>query len=330
MPYDVSSPIPAIVQRAYGGAEVLTMGEVPRPEIDDDEVLVEVGAAGVDRGTWHLMAGLPYLVRPVFGLRRPRNPVPGLDVAGTVVERGSAVTRFAVGDEVLGVARGSFAALAAAKADKLALRPARLSVEQAAVVAISGLTAIQALTTVGHAQPGQRVLVLGASGGVGSYAVQIAKALGCEVTGVASGPKLDFVRSLGADHVVDYTSADATDGTRRHDLILDIGGNRPLRHLRRALNARGTLVIVGGEGGGRWLGGIDRQARAMILSPFVRQRLTTFVSKEHFADLERVTALIDEGAVTPALDRSFPLAEAAEALRHLEQGRAQGKVALTV
>ena len=255
----------------------------------DDEVLVRVHAAGLDRGTWHLMAGQPYLIRLMgYGLRAPKNRVPGLDVAGTVVAIGADVTRFAVGDEVFGVSRGSFAEYACAREDKLARKPANLTFDQAAVVAISGLTALQGLCDVGRLEAGQRVLIIGASGGVGTFAVQIAKAFGAEVTGVCSTAKLDLVRSLGADHVIDYTQDDFSDAPERYDLILDIGGNSSLSRLRRALTPSGTLVIVGGENGGRWTGGFGRQLRAVALSPFVRQRLVMKTPKEHYADLERL------------------------------------------
>ena len=320
----------AIVQDAYGSADVLRLATIARPQVVDNDVLLQVHAAGLDRGTWHLMWGTPYLLRLGFGLRRPRNPVPGRDVAGTVVAVGSAVTRFSVGDEVFGVAPGSFAEYAVAREDKLARKPVNLSFEQAAVVPISAGTALQALRDVGHVEQGQKVLVIGASGGVGSYAVQLAKAFGAEVTGVCSTTKLDLVRSLGADHVIDYIHEDFADGAHRYDLILDIAGNPTLSRLRRALTPRGTAVITGGEEGGSFSGGMNRQFRALALSPFVRQRLTMFVAKERASDLERLTPLIEEGKVTPSIDRSYPLAQAPEAMRHLDAGKARGKLAITI
>jgi NADPH:quinone reductase-like Zn-dependent oxidoreductase len=321
----------AIVQQGYGTVDQLTFTEVARPDITDAEVLVRVHAAGLDRGTWHMMAGKPYLLRVIgFGLRRPKNAVPGIDVAGTVAAVGSAVTRFAVGDEVFGMSRGSFAEYAAVREDKLAHKPANLSFEQAAVVPISAGTALQALTDAGRVEPGQRVLVLGASGGVGSYAVQLAKALGAEVTGSCSTRKLDFVRSLGADHVIDYTREDFADGTHRYDLVLDLAGNPPLSRLRRALAPTGTLVIVGGEEGGNLTGGFGRTLRAPILSLFVRQRLAMLASKERASDLERLVPFLEAGTVTPSLDATYPLEQAAEALRQLEAGAVRGKVAITV
>jgi NADPH:quinone reductase-like Zn-dependent oxidoreductase len=320
----------AIVQDRYGTADVLRLEQVGIPTAAAGEVLVRVHAAGIDRGTWHLLTGRPYLMRIMgFGFRAPKNRVPGLDVAGTVVAVGSAVTRFAVGDEVFGISRGSFAEYAVAREDKLARKPANLNFEQAAVVPISGITALQALRDSGHIQPGQRVLVIGASGGVGSYAVQLAAAAGAQVTGVASTSKLDLVRSLGAAHVVDYTRDDFADGTNRYDLVLDIGGNATLSRLRRALAPRGTLVIVGGEDGGNLTGGFGRQLRAVALSPFLRQRLTMLASKERGTDLGPLTDLIDAGALTPTLERVYPLEQAADALRHLEAGSVRGKLAIT-
>lgn len=321
----------AIVQDSYGSVDVLKHTEVPRPEIADDEVLVRVHAAGLDRGTWHMMAGKPYLMRIIgFGFRRPKNRVPGIDVAGTVAAVGSAVTRFTVGDEVFGMSRGAFAEYAPVREDKLARKPVNLSYEEAAVVPISAGTAIQALTDIGRIQPGQRVLVIGASGGVGSYAVQLAKAFGAEVTGVSSTQKLDLVRSLGADHVLDYTRDDFADGTHRYDLILDIGGNPALSRLRRALTPTGTAVIVGGESGGSWTGGFGRSLRAPLLSPFVGQRLAMLASKERASDLERLIPLVEAGQVTPSIDRTYPLERVTEAMRHLEAGDVRGKVTITV
>lgn len=320
----------AIVQDAYGSADVLRLARISPPEIADSEVLLRVHAAGLDRGTWHLLTGRPYLLRLGFGIRGPRNPVPGLDLAGTVVAVGSAVTRFSAGDEVFGFGRGSFAEYAVAREDKLARKPANATFEQAAVVPVSAVTALQALTDVGRVERGQKVLVIGASGGVGSYAVQLAKAFGAEVTGVCSTTKLDLVRSLGADHVIDYTQADFADGVHRYDLILDIAGNPALARLRRALAPAGTAVIVGGEAGGSWTGGIDRQLRALALSRLGRQRLTSFMCKQRSSDLERLTDLIQAGQVMPSIDRTYPLDQVPEAMRHLEAGKARGKLAITI
>ena len=321
----------AVVQREYGPAGVLRVETVPQPTIGPSQVLIAVESAGIDRGTWHLMLGHPYLVRFAgFGVRAPKQTIPGLDVAGRVLAVGSDVDRFSVGDEVLGVAIGSFAELAVAEADKLVHKPATLSWEQAGVAAISGLTALQALTDVGRLQAGQSVLVMGASGGVGSYAVQIAAALGGVVTGVASGAKADFVRSLGATTVIDYTRQDPTDGSASYDLVIDTGGLTPVRRLRRALTPHGTLVIVGGEGGSRLTGGVERQARAVLLSPFVSQRLTTFISKEHYEPLGRLADLMSSGAVVPQVDRVVGLDGVSDAMRALEEGRIRGKVSVRV
>jgi NADPH:quinone reductase-like Zn-dependent oxidoreductase len=320
----------AVVHRSYGGAEVLEPTTMPSPRIAADEVLVRVHAAGLDRGTWHLMAGRPYAVRLGFGLRRPKNPVPGRDLAGVVEAVGSAVTRFAVGDEVYGIGRGTFAELTAARENKLAHKPSNLTFAQAAVVPISALTALQAVRDAGRVRPGQKVLVTGASGGVGSYAVQIAKVYGAEVTAVASTAKLDLVRSLGADHVVDYTREDFADGGQHYDVIVDIAGNPSLRRLRRALAADGTAVMVGGEDRGRLTGGMDRQLRGVVLSWFVGQRLRGFLNRERGSVLEQVSRLVESGAVTPRVDRTFPLERAPEAMGYLEAGSVRGKVAITV
>jgi NADPH:quinone reductase-like Zn-dependent oxidoreductase len=252
-----------------------------------------------------------------------------MDVAGTVVAVGAAVTRFEAADEVFGFGKGSFAHYTVAKQDKLAAKPANLTFEQAAVVPVSAATALQALTDVGHLQPGQSVLVIGASGAVGGYAVQLAKALGATVTGVASTSKLDLVRSFGADHLIDYTRGDWADGTARYDLILDIGGNPTLSRLRRALTPGGTAVIVGGEEGGNLTGGMNRQLSALVLSRFVRQRLTMFVAKQRASDLDRLTDLIEAGAVTPRIDRTYPLDQTADAMRYLAAGQARGQITIT-
>jgi NADPH:quinone reductase-like Zn-dependent oxidoreductase len=253
-----------------------------------------------------------------------------MDLAGVVEAVGNNVTRFRRGDEVFGVGTGSFGEYALAREDKLAPKPKNLSFEQAAAIGISGMTALQALRDHGRVQPGQDVLIIGASGGVGTFAVQIAKADGARVTGVCSTSKVDMVRSIGADDVIDYTREDFASREQRYDLILDIGGNSSLSRLRRALKPKGTLVIVGGEGGGPWFGGIDRQLRAMMLSSFVVQKLVTFICNENHKDLIVLKELIESGKVTPVIDRTYPLADASEAIRYLKEGRAQGKVVITV
>jgi NADPH:quinone reductase-like Zn-dependent oxidoreductase len=319
----------AVVQDRYGSSEVLRLAEVARPIIGAGEVLVQVRAAGLDRGTEHLMTGKPYAMRLGFGLRKPKNPISGRDLAGTVAAVGASVTRFAVGDDVYGMASGSFAQYAVARESKLARKPANLSFAQAAVVPVSGGTALQALLDVGKVQAGQSVLIVGASGGVGTYAVQLAKAFGAQVTGVSSSAKLDLVAALGADRVIDYTTQDFADGTHRYDLILDVGGASPVARLRRALKPRGTLVFVGAEDSGN-LTGMGRQLRGALMSPFLRQRLALLMAKERASDLEQLTDLIEAGQVTPSVDRSYPLEEAPNAMRLLENGHVRGKVAIII
>jgi NADPH:quinone reductase-like Zn-dependent oxidoreductase len=321
--------VKAVIQRRYGGIDQLELAEVPRPVPARGEVLVRVRAAAVDRGTVHLMTGLPKLVRLAMGLRGPRQQTPGLDLAGIVEEVGPGVEGFAVGDEVVGAGRCARAELAVTAAGRLAHKPASLAFEQAAAIPVSGVTALQGLRDVGRMTAGQSVLVIGASGGVGTFAVQLAKAFGGVVTGVASAAKLDLVRDLGADRVVDYASGDLIDLTRDaapFDLVLDINGNRPVRELRQLLTPRGTLVIVGGEGGGSILGGLERQLGAAALSPFVRHRLAFFVAKDNGADVQTLVDLVEQGKLHPAVERTFPLVEAGKALAHLQDGHVRGKV----
>jgi len=323
----------AVVQGVYGSADTLRFGDIEIPVIGNDEVLVRVRAAGVDPGVWHLMTGLPYLVRLMgMGVRRPKVPVRGRDLAGVVEAVGSRVTRFRPGNEVYGVTPvGSFAEYARSRESDLARKPANLTLEQAAAVPVSGMTALQGLRDVGRVQPGQHVLVIGAAGGVGSFAVQLAHAFGARVTGVCSTAKTDLVRSIGADDVIDYTREEVDARGPKFDLILDTAGRRPLSLLRRALTPGGTLAIVGGEGGDRWLGGFDRQIlRAPVRSAFSHQRLRAVVAKERTEDLEYLTTLIEEGKVTPVIDRTFPLSEAPEAIRYLERGHPGGKIVVTV
>lgn len=320
----------AMVRERYGSpSDVLRNAEVAVPTVGADEVLVRVHAAGVDRGTWHIVTGLPYPLRLAgFGVRAPKNPVVGGDLAGVVAAVGRDVTRFRVGDEVYGTGHGSFAEYARASASKLSAKPASLTFEQAAAVPVSAMTALQAVRDRGQVQPGQQVLVIGASGGVGSFAVQIAASYGAVVTGVAHTANLDLVRRLGAKHVLDYT-VDALPH-RRYDVILDIGGNTPVARLRKALTRTGTLVIVGGETKGRLLGGVQRQLGATLLSPFVRQHLGTFVCKENADDLAVLAGLIDSDQVTPAVDRVLPLEAVPTALQLLVDGRLLGKLVIAV
>ncbi|MHA7295283.1 NAD(P)-dependent alcohol dehydrogenase [Arthrobacter sp. HLT1-21] len=319
----------AVVQRRYGTDSVLTLGQVTRPTPAPHEVLVRVHAAGVDRGAWHIMTGKPYLLRLVFGLRTPRQQVPGLELAGTVTEVGSEVSGFQPGDEVFGFGAGAFAEYAVARADKLAHKPPSLSFERAAVVPVSAVTALQGLREIGRLVRGQSVLVIGASGGVGSYAVQLAKYFGAETTGVCSSGKVNFARSLGADRVIDYTTEDFARGPQKYDLILDTGGSSSLRRLRSALTPTGTAVIIGGEGGGDWIG-IRRQLLGVALSPFIRQNLKMFVAKERAVDLELLASLIERGAVTPQVGGTYPVSQVPEAMRLLEQGKVSGKLAITM
>lgn len=322
----------AIVQERYGAEPeaVLRVERLARPRIGAHEVLVRVRASSVDRGTWHAMAGLPYPIRAVAGLRRPKAPNPGRNLAGVVEAVGSNVTGFSPGDEVYGTGTAAFAEYAAARADRLAPKPAGLTFEQAATVPVCGLTALQAVRDNGRVRAGQRVLVTGAAGGVGTFAVQLAHGYGAEVTAVASAAKLDAVRALGADRVIDYTREDFLAATSGYDVIIDIAGNRRLPELRRALAPKGRLVITGGETDGRWLGGNDRQLCAQLLSPFVGQHLGTFIASENADGLRDLTTLIESGTLTPVLDRTYPLADTAAALRHLLDGRAIGKLAIAM
>ena len=310
----------AIVQDRYGSADVLEFRDIEDPVPGPEDVLLRVHAAGCGPDVWHLMTGMPYMARPVIGLREPKLKVLGWDAAGTVEAVGANVTAFRAGDEVMGQAKGSFAELVVAKADELVPKPSRLSFEQAAALPVSGVTALRAIDDEGHVQPGQTVLVIGAAGGVGSLAVQIAKARGATVTAVSSGSKADLVRSLGADDVIDYTREDFTDGSRRWDVIIDTAGRRPLSALRRALTPKGTLVIVGGDGGGDWTGGFFRgMLRAPIVSLFVGQRLRGLATKITQEDLAALAELVEAGTVMPVIDRTYPLIEAPDAIRYLRR-----------
>jgi NADPH:quinone reductase-like Zn-dependent oxidoreductase len=323
----------AIVQDRYGGPDVLEFSDIDQPIPTDNQVLVQVQAAGLHRGDWHVMTGLPYLIRlvvPDLGLRKPKVPVRGMDLAGRVEAVGPNVTRFQPGDEVFGWADGAFAEYAAAPEVQLALKPADLSFEQAAAVPTSGFAALQGLCDSGEVQPGQQVLIIGAAGAVGLFAVQLAKTFGAEVTGVASTPQLDLVRSVGADEVIDYTRDGVTDGTRRWDLILDTAGHRSLSQLRRALTPEGTLVIVGSEGRGRWLGGFDRSLRAPLLARLVGQRLRMLASKPGQEDLQTLRELLEAGELTPVIDRTYPLGDVPEAMRQMVEGHTLGKLVITV
>ena len=318
----------AVVQDAYGSAEVLRVARIPRPVAGEDDVLIDVRAASLHIGDCHFLTGQPYLMRVMgFGFRAPKARVRGTDVAGRVAAVGTNVTRFRVGDEVFGTCDGAFAEQATARQATLALKPPNLSFDQAAAVPTSACTALQALRDTGGLTTGQRVLIIGASGGVGIYAVQIAKALGGLVTGVCSTSKIDLVRSLGADQVIDYQHEDPTDNAQSYDLILDAGGNRSLSQLRRCLAPQGTLVLVGGEGGGRWIGaGMRRSLRALALSPFIGQKLRMLIAAAKAADLDTLSELIKANKLNPVIEKAYPLDETADAIRYLQTGRARGKL----
>jgi NADPH:quinone reductase-like Zn-dependent oxidoreductase len=320
----------AIVQDRYGSADVLEFRDIEEPVVGQDDVLIRVHAAGCGPDVWHLMTGMPYMARLAIGLRKPKLPVLGWDVTGTVEAVGSNVTGIRPGDEVMGTTKGSFAELAIAKAEDLVPKPAGLSFEEAGALPISGITALRAIRDEGHVQPGQTVLIIGAAGGVGSLAVQIAKAYGAKVTAVSSASKEDLVRSIGADDVIDYTREDFTDGSRRWDVIIDTAGRRPLSQLRRALTPKGTLVIVGGDGGGRWTGGFFRGVlRAPLVSLFVGQRLRGLATKVKREDLLTLKKMV-EATLTPVIDRTYPLIEAADAIRYQAKGHSAGKIVVTV
>jgi NADPH:quinone reductase-like Zn-dependent oxidoreductase len=322
----------AIVQDRFGPPDVLRLAEVDAPEPGPDDVLVRVTAAALNPYDWHVLRGDPLVARLMggMGLRRPAARVAGVDAAGEVTAVGANVSLLRPGEAVLGFCAGALAEYARAKAELVVPKPARLSFEQAAAVPMAALTALQGLRDTAAVRAGQRVLVNGAAGGVGTYAVQIATALGAEVTGVCSTGNVELVRSLGAGHVVDYTSEDFTDGRVRYDVILDNVGNRPLSRLRRALTPTGTLLLNGGGSPGHVIGVLAPMARAVVTDRFVRQRLRPFLSKPDRADLLAVTALIDEDRLTPVIDRTYPLAETAEGLRHVERGHTRGKVVITV
>lgn len=324
----------AIVYREYGAPDILALEEVPLPTVADDQVLVRVRAASVNAFDWHLLRGLPYLVRLSEGLRRPTRSVAGVDLAGEVEAVGRNVTQFRPGDAVFGQRGGAFAEYVCAGESNFAPKPANLTFEQAAAVPMAGFTALQGLRDKGQLRAGQRVLINGAAGGVGTFAVQIAKAFGAEVTAVCSTRNLDLVRSIGADQAIDYTREDFTKSGRRYDLILDIAGSRPLWACRRVLDPRGILVVVGAAGGpdvqGRWVAPLVGMVEALVLSRFVSQRMLPFLAKRSHDDLIALTELIEAGKIDPVIDRTYPLSETAAAIRYLEAGHARGKVIISI
>lgn len=323
-----TSRMTAVVQDRYGSADVLQLREIERPRPRANEVIVRVHAAGVDFGVWHLMEGLPYAVRLATGLRRPRNPVRGLELAGVVEEVGTEVTAFAPGDAVFGIGEGSFAEYTRASQSKLVHMPANLSFEDAAAVPVSATTALAGVRAA-NVEAGQKILITGAGGGVGSYAVQLARAMGAEVTGVCSTSKLDFVRSLGATHVIDYTREDVTAGGRTYDAIIDLAGRRGVSELRRALSPTGTLVILGGEGGGRWLG-MGRQVWSQIVGLTSRQKFRSPIALVNAEDLRILKEMLETGKIKPVVDRRYPLNEVPNAVRALAGGHSRGKSVITI
>jgi NADPH:quinone reductase-like Zn-dependent oxidoreductase len=333
LPTATVTKMKAIVQDEYGrvAENVLRLEEIDIPTPGDDDVLMRVHAASIHIGDWHVMTGMPYMLRVVgFGLRRPKVRQRGMDVAGSVEAVGKDVTQFRAGDDVFGTCKGAFAAFACASEDELALKPENLTFEQAATVPTSALAALQGLRDKGQIRSGQHVLVVGASGGVGLFAVQVAKSFGAEVTGVCGTAKVDLVRSAGADHTIDYTKEDFARGAQRYDLVLDMGGNRSLSDLRRSLTPNGTLVLAGGEGGNRFLGGTSRWIQALVLSPFVRHKLRILSTQPRKQDLLSLKELIESGKLTPVIDRTFPLTEVPAAFRYVSEGRARGKVVITI
>jgi len=321
----------AIVQDTYGGTDVLKLRDIGKPIVGDDDILVKVHAAGVDAGVWHVMAGLPYMIRIAgFGLRAPKQPIRGVDLSGQVEAVGKNISQFKPGDDVYGTANGTYAEYAVTTGEKLSLKPTNLSYEQAAAVPTSALTALQAVRNQANVKPGQKVLVVGASGGVGSFAVQIAKAMGAKVTGVASTPKLDMLHTIGVDHVIDYRREDFTRQSERYDIIVDTGGLRSVASMREVLTVNGTLVIVGGEGGGKWTGGAGRGLLAIALSPFVKHNLRNFIANSNKEDLLTLKTLIEAGEITPVVDQTFSLVETPKAIRYLKDGKVKGKIVISV
>ena len=324
----------AILRDKYGSPDVLVLKDIDKPELGDDEVLLRVHAASVNPADWHILRGAPYIARMQFGLRKPKDRVLGCDVAGRVEAVGNNVTMLQPADEVFGSpfmhGLGAFAEWVCISEDLLAPKPAALSFEQAAAVPLAASTALQALRDHGRIEPGHKVLIIGASGGVGTFAVQIAKYFDAEVTGVCSARNVDMVRSLGADHVIDYTQEDFTQRGQKYDLIFQLAGTRPPSECRRALTSKGTLILSSGESDGRWIGPVGRIIKALVLSPFVSEKMASFTVKPNKEDLRFLKQLIEAGTLTPVIDRTYSLSEIPEAIRYLEEGHARGKVVITV
>jgi NADPH:quinone reductase-like Zn-dependent oxidoreductase len=320
----------AIVYAEYGPPDVLQLTEVATPTPKDDEVLIRMRAASVNPLDWHYMRGTPFVLRAAAGLRKPKVTRLGADLAGQVEVVGKHVTQFQPGDEVFGVCKGAFAEYACASAGAVVLKPANLTFEQAAAVPVAGFSALQGLRDKGQIRRGQKVMINGAAGGVGTFAVQIAEVFGADVTGVCSTRNVDMVRSIGAHHVIDYTREDFTKSGQRYDLIFDSVGNHSLSDCRRALTTEGTLVLVGGPNRGRWLGPMPGMLQAIVLSRFVRQKLLPFLAHLSKDDLIVLRELLEVGKVAPVIDRSYPLSKVPEAIRYLEEGHARGKVVITM
>ena len=320
----------AIVYHDYGSPDVLKLQDIDVPVAQDDEVLVRVRASSANPADWHFMRGVPYVMRPQSGLRKPKNNVLGRDIAGQVEAVGKDVTGFRPGDEVFAnVETGGFAEYASVSEGLLVAKPVNLTFEQAAAVPLAALTALQGLRDAGHVQAEQKVLIIGASGGVGTFAVQIAKWFGANVTGVCSTKNVELVRSLGADDVIDYTQADFLQSGQKFDLIFQLAGTSSPSDLRRVLTSKGTLVLSSGDSAGRWIGPVDRLVKAVVLSPFVSQKLGSFLAKANRDDLQSLNELIEAGNVTPVIDRTYSLSETPEAIRYLEEGHARGRVVIT-
>ncbi|HEX9096057.1 MAG TPA: NAD(P)-dependent alcohol dehydrogenase [Candidatus Dormibacteraeota bacterium] len=323
----------AIVQNGYGSSDLLELREIDKPTIGSSEVLVRVRAAGVNPADWAILGGLPYIARPIYGMGKPKNPVRGTDLAGEVAAVGVSVTRFRPGDEVFGWSRhlgGAFAEYASVSEDALVPKPANLTFEQAAAVPMAGTVALLAVRDHGKVRAGQRVLVNGASGGIGTFAVQIAKSLGAEVTGVCSTRNVDLVRAIGADHVIDYTKVDFPQTGQRYDFILDNVANRSLSDLRRALTPRGTLVPNGGGFDHRWVASGGRLIKAKLSFAFVSQSVRTFIASSTQQNLVALSELVEAGKVTPVIDRTYPLSETRQAIGYVGQGHARGKVVISL
>jgi NADPH:quinone reductase-like Zn-dependent oxidoreductase len=334
-PIETGEPhMKAVVYTDYGTPDVLQIRDIKKPVPNDDQVLVRVRAASVNPYDWHFIRGTPYVMRLMMaGIRKPKDPRLGVDYAGTVEAVGKNVTQFKPGDEVFGNKSGAFAEYLCARADRaIVLKPPNLTFEQAASVPVAALTALQGLRDKGHVQPGQKVLINGASGGVGTFAVQIAKSFGADVTGVCSGRNVDLVRSLGADHVIDYTKEDFSKGDERYDVILDNVGTQPLSGFRRVLKPNGICVMIGGGGPneGKWVGPMARPIKALLMSPFISQKIGMMMAEGNKDDLTILADLMQSGKVTPVIDRTYPLSEIREAVRYVETGRARGKVIITI